>query len=83
MVITLNSESIFGENPGNDFCSSIDFDISTMVRLSKDYFNKSLMTILGLASVLLCENEHTDKMDYCLFRRKYLLGCLGKLGVVT
>ena len=54
--------------------------ILTSVQLfgSQDYYNKSLMTILGLAGVLFCENEQTDKMDYHLFRRKYLLACLGK-----
>ena len=37
------------------------------------------MTILGLDGIL-WENEQTDKMDYRLFRRKYLLGCLGEAG---
>ena len=36
---------------------------------SKGYYKKSPMTILGLAGVLFC-----DKMDYLMFRRKYLLG---------
>ena len=50
---------------------------------SQDYYEKSRMTILGLAGVLFCENEQSiDKMDYRMFRRKYLLGCLGKLGQV-
>ena len=40
------------------------------------------MTILGLAGVLfiLKEQGDIDKMDYRMFRRKYLNGCLGKLG---
>ena len=50
---------------------------------SQDYHNNSLMTILGLAGILFCENEQIDKMDYRLFRRKYLLRCLGKLGNVS
>ena len=50
---------------------------------SPDYYNKSLMTILGLAGVLLCENEQTDTNGLSLFHRKYLVGCLGKLGEVS
>ena len=50
---------------------------------SQDYYNKSLMTILGLAGVLFCENEQTDKIDYRLLRRKYLLECPGKPGEVS
>ena len=47
---------------------------------SQDFYKKSRMTMNGLAGVLLCENEQgIDKMDYRIFRRKYLLGCLGKL----
>ena len=46
---------------------------------SQVYYKRSRMTILGLAGVLFCEN---DKMDYHMFRRKYLLGCLGKPGEV-
>ena len=50
---------------------------------SQDYYKKSRMMILGLAGVLSCENEQgTDKMDYCMFPRKYLLGCSRKLGEV-
>ena len=49
---------------------------------SQDYCKKSRMTILGLAGVLFYENEPSriDQMDYRMFRRKYLFGCLGKLG---
>ena len=50
---------------------------------SQDYYKKSRMTILGLAGVLFSENEQADKMDYRMFRRKYLLGCLGKLEEVS
>ena len=51
---------------------------------SQDYYNKSLMTILGLAGVSFCENKQTQtKMDYRLFRRNYLLGYPGKLGEVS
>ena len=44
------------------------------------------MTILGLAGVLFCaklKQAGTDKMDYRIYRRKYLLGSLGKLGEVS
>ena len=44
------------------------------------YYKNSRMTILGLDGVLFCEN--VDKMDYHMLRRKYLLGCSGKLGEV-
>ena len=49
---------------------------------SQVYYKKSGMTILGFAGKLFCENEQADKMDYHMFRKKYLLGCLGKLGEV-
>ena len=48
---------------------------------SHDYYRKSRMTILGLAGFLR-KRAGIDKMDYHMFRRKYLLGCLGKLGEV-
>ena len=55
MVITLNSENMlqqqFGENP-YILTSAQSFG-------SQDYYNKSLMTIPGLAGVLFCENEQT------------------------
>ena len=38
---------------------------------SHDYYNKSLIMILGLASVLFCE---IDKMNHHLFKRKYFGG---------
>ena len=47
---------------------------------SQVYYKKSRVTMLGYAGVLFCEN--IDKMDYHMFRRKYLLGCSGKLGEV-
>ena len=48
---------------------------------SQDYYKKSRMTIFGLAGVLFCENEQAQKNR--MFGRKYLLGCLGKLGEVS
>ena len=56
MVITLNSESVlqqqFGENPGNEWYYSTDILTSAQSFGSQDYYNKSLMMILGLACVL-------------------------------
>ena len=53
-----DSESIlqqqFSENHGIQYSL-----ISAQSFGSQDYYNKSLMTILGLASVLFCENEQT------------------------
>ena len=46
---------------------------------SQDYYNKSLMMILGLVGVSFCENEQTDKLNHCLWERKYLLKCTGEL----
>ena len=44
---------------------------------------KSRMTILGAFwCIILQKQAGIDKMDYHMFRRKYLLGCLGKLGEV-
>ena len=43
---------------------------------SQDYYKKSPMTILEIAGVLFFENEQADKIDYRMFRRNYLLGCI-------
>ena len=42
----------------------------------------NVQQLINLASwcIILPERAGTDKMDYRTFRRKYLLGCLGKLG---
>ena len=40
------------------------------------YYKKSRMTI---RCIILRKRAGIDKMDYHMFRRKYLLGCLGKL----
>ena len=51
---------------------------------SQDYYKKSRMTILGLCwCIILRKQAGTDKMDHRMFQRKYLLGCLGKLGDVS
>ena len=50
---------------------------------SQVYYKKCRITILGLAGVLfLRKRTGIYKMDYHMFRRKYLLGCSGKLGEV-
>ena len=50
---------------------------------SQDYYKKSEMKIPELAGVLSCQNEQAyTKLDYRMFRREYLLECLGKLGEV-
>ena len=48
---------------------------------SQVYYKKSQMTILGLASwcIIMRKRVGIDKIDYYMFRRKYLLGCSGKL----
>ena len=49
---------------------------------SQGYYNNSLMTILGLAGVLLCKmNRHGQ--NELSFVPKKILGCLGKLGEVS
>ena len=67
-----------------DMTAAIEYILTVVQSLgSQDYYRKSRMTILGLAGVLFCEKRTgIDKMDYHMFRRKYLLGCLGKLGDV-
>ena len=53
---------------------------------SQEYYKRSRMTKRGLAGVLtiiLRNRAGIDKMDYRMFRSKYLLGCLGKLGKVS
>ena len=52
---------------------------------SLDYYNKSLMTItiLGLAGVLFCKMSRHGQNGLSFVPKKYLLGCLGKLGEVS
>ena len=45
---------------------------------SQDYYKKS--PYLGLLVYYSAKRTGIDEIDYCMFRRKYLLGCLGKLG---
>ena len=86
-VIRSDSESIlqqqFGENHGNDRCNSIYFDISTIVWLSRLLQHVSNDDIWACWCILRRKWADINKMDYRLFRRNYLLGCLGKLGEVS
>ena len=66
-----------------DMTAAIQYILTAAQLLgSQVYYKKSRMTILGLAGELFCELKRAsiDKMDYDMFRRKYLLGCSGKLG---
>ena len=87
VVKRLDSESIFqqqfGEYNGDDGCYSITFDSSTMVRLSELLQKFSNDNTWAYWCIILRKRAGTDKMDYRWFRRKYLLGCLGKLGEVS
>ena len=65
-----------------DMMAAIQYILTAAQSLgSQVYYKKSRMTILWFAGVLLILRKRTgiDKMDYHMFRRKYLLGCLGKL----
>ena len=51
---------------------------------SQDYYKESEMTILGLAAVFsMLKRAGIDKMNCHMFRRKYLVRCLGKLWEVS
>ena len=66
-----------------DMTAAIEYILTAAQSLgSQDYYRKSRMTILGLWCIILRKRAGTDKMDYHMFRREYLLGCLGKLGEV-
>ena len=49
---------------------------------SQDYYNKSIMTIVGLAGVLFCRMSRHGKNGLSFVPKK-ILGCLGKLGDVS
>ena len=53
--------------------------------ISQDHSNKSIITIFGLAGVfnISAKMGSYDKMEYRLFRRKYLQGCMAKLKEVS
>ena len=71
----MDTESIFQEHFGeNHGMTAVIQYILTAVQSfgSRDYFNKFLMRIGGLAGVLFCENEQTDtKWIIIFFRTKY------------
>ena len=68
---------------GNDGCYSIYFDSSTTIRLSGSIYKFSNDDTWACWCIILQKRAGTDKMDYRMFRRKYLFGCLGKLGEVS
>ena len=61
---------------------SIYFDSSTIVRLSGLLQKVSNDDTSARWCIILRKRAGIGKMDYHMFRRKYLLGCLGKLGEV-
>ena len=67
-----------------DMTAAIKYILTAAQSLgSQVYYKKSRMTILGLAGCfILRKRAGIDKMDYHIFRTKYLLGCSGKLGEV-
>ena len=58
------------------------FDSSTIVRLSGLLQKVSNDDTWARWCIILRKRPGIDKMDYHMFRREYLIGCLGKLGVV-
>ena len=46
---------------------------------SQDYFKVSNDDTWACWCIILQKRAGIDKMDYCMFQRKYLLGCLGNL----
>ena len=59
-----------------DMTAAIKYTLTAAQSLgSQDYYRARWCIILR-------KRPRIDKMDYQMFRREYLLGCLGKLGVV-
>ena len=73
----------FGEYYGDDGCHSIYFDSSPIVRLSVLPYKVSNDATWACWCIILRKRSGTDKMGYRIFRRKYLLECVGKLGEVV
>ena len=67
-----------------DMTDAIQYILTAAQSLgSQIYHKKSRMTILGAWwCIILRKLAGIDKMDYHMFRRKYLLRCSGKLGEV-
>ena len=76
------SSKQFGEYHGYEGCYSIYFVSSRIVRLSGLLQKFSNDDNWACCCIFLQKRAGIDKMDYYIFRRKYLLGCLGKLGEV-
>ena len=71
----------FGENHGDNGCYSINIFWQRHNPLDLRITVRSLKwPYLGLLGIILRERAGTDKMDYRMFRIKYLFACLGKLG---
>ena len=69
-----------------DMTAAIEYILTAAQSLgSQDYYRKSRMTDDTWARwcIILRKRAGIDKMDYHMFRRKYLLGCLGKQGEVS
>ena len=81
-----DSESILQqqlcEHRGYDGCYWIYPDSSTIVRPSGSLQKVSNDDTWARWCIILRKRAGIDKMDHHTFRRKYLLGCLGKLGEV-
>ena len=64
-----------------DMTAAIEYILTAAQSLgSQVYYKKSRVTILGIDGVR--KRAGIDKMDYHMFRRKYLLRCSEKLGEV-
>ena len=64
-----------------DMMAAIQYILTAAQSLGSQVdYKMSRMTTLGLAGVsILRKRAGIEKMDYHIFRRKYLLGCSGKL----
>ena len=87
-VTRSDSESIFqqqfGEYHGYDGCYSVYYGSQYILTPAQSlgsqlYYKKSQMTCW---CIIQRKRAGIHKMDYHMLRRKYLLGCLGKLGEV-
>ena len=82
----MDTVSIFQEHFGEnmEMTAVIQYILTAAQSLgSRDYFNKFLTTIGGLAGVLFCENEQTDTKWMIICFPNKILQCFGKLGEVS
>ena len=67
-----------------EMTAAIQYILETAQSLgSQDYYKVSNDDTWSSWCIILGKRAGTDKMDYRMFGRKYLLGCLGKLGEVS